>query len=98
MADNTQDSVRISMKVWQVDDDEPPLPQFTDLVGEVRFPTGGDSRLVGEPRRAGWYTSPAIFDITFDDIYFTPIPEPTSASLTGLGLLGLAVWRRRGRV
>ncbi len=39
-----------------------------------------------------------LFDVTGLSITYTPVPEPaTTALIAGLGMLGVVVWRRRGR-
>ncbi len=38
---------------------------------------------------------PGIVDVTFDDIYFTPIPEPTCFVLAALGVIALAACGRQ---
>jgi hypothetical protein len=55
---------------------------------------GGGSYSLGQA--ATWSTvADGVLDVSFDDISAITIPEPSSALLTALGLLGLTVWRRR---
>jgi hypothetical protein len=73
-----------SMKAWKVGDPEPPLPQLT--VVDSTYAAGGLGIF------ANLYTNnisvPTLVDGTFDDVSFTPIPEPSSVTL-GVVAIGM---------
>jgi hypothetical protein len=66
-----------SMKAWKVGDPEPAAPQFTAV--DNTYAAG----LVGVT--ASVFTNnisvPTPVNATFDDLFFTPIPEPSSVIL-----------------
>ena len=80
----------LSLKMWREGDPEPDLPQFNFRDSANSTGQFGVWSFIG----SNWQ-EPAQANAFFDDIYFTPIPEPSSALLIGLGFLGLAVGRRR---
>jgi hypothetical protein len=41
------------------------------------------------------FAGPPIYDVTFNSLVLSPVPEPGTMALAGLGLSGLLVFRRR---
>jgi hypothetical protein len=75
---------QFSMKAWKLGDPEPTAPQFTVIdntyaVGAVGISASAFTNNISVPTPV---------DATFDDIFFTPIPEPASAIL---GIVAAAV-------
>jgi hypothetical protein len=80
---------QLSMKVWRVGDPEPDSPQL--MFADSNFSTGTFGI---QTSRNVYFPDPARISATFDDIYFTPIPEP-STFLLALVALGVAGgWRK----
>jgi hypothetical protein len=73
-----------SMKAWKFGDPEPATPQFTAIDNTYAFGAAGVSASVFTNNIA----VPTPVDATVDDIFFTPIPEPSSAML---GIVAAAV-------
>jgi hypothetical protein len=80
------------MKAWKVGDPEPAAPQFTAVDNTYAFGAVGVS--------ASLFTNnisvPTPVDATFDDILFTPIPEPSSAILGIVAAALLCAFSIRG--
>jgi len=92
----------LGLKFWAATDPEPAAPQLIALTTQQPVALSGTgiglglyaSEVTSVPIEfPGIATSPAISG-SFDNVSFSPIPEPTTASLLALGLLGLAVRRR----
>ena len=83
----------ISLKYWQPGEPEPSAPQLTAI--DTGIPPFAEDASIME--LAVTHFSEATFPVSasFDDVYFTTIPEPTSLSLTGSGALCFALRRRR---
>jgi hypothetical protein len=79
---------QLSMKVWRVGDPEPDSPQlmFTDS----NFSTGTFAIQTNVDQS---FPDPARISATFDDIYFTPIPEPSTGIMLLLGMAALLTHR-----
>ena len=79
------------MKAWKLGAEEPSTPQWTY--------TDPSSLAPGTLAVGAWHwggaTPPGIVDAVFDDLYFTPIPEPAGAALLILGSVGIATVARR---
>ena len=79
------------MKAWKLGAEEPSTPQWTF--------TDTSSLSPGTLAVGAWHwggeTPPGIVDAVFDDLYFTPIPEPAGAALLILGSVGIATVARR---
>ncbi len=80
----------LSMKVWRDGDTPPETPQLI-RTDEDPLPAG----MVAITSYIDVRNPPVRIDATFDDISFTPIPEPSTAVIEVFGLLGLAASRRR---
>jgi len=94
----------LGLKFWAATDPEPSAPQLTALTTQHLVTLSGTgigvglyaSEVISVPTEfPGIVTSPPISG-SFDNVSFSPIPEPTTASLLALGLLGLAMRRREG--
>lgn len=75
---------RLSMKVWRAGEPEPAEPQlvvFDDLLsgGQIALAASVSPTELGQPTK---------IDVTFDDVLFRAVPEPTTI---GLALLGFPV-------
>jgi hypothetical protein len=81
----------ISIKYWRPGEPEPAVPQLTASDTGIP-PFQADASRV---ELAVWHesASPFVLSAAFDDVYFTPVPEPSTVSLVLLGLLGLASLR-----
>ena len=82
---------QLSMKAWPVGHTEPLAPQYT-VTDLTPLPDGG---LAVVTSVSGFDNSSRFLDAAFDDIYFTPIPEPSSAVLLLGGLFGLTAFQRK---
>ena len=82
---------QISVKFWKVGDPEPAEPQFT--VTDDSLSSGSIFVSSDVSHNDDFLPSPA--NGTFDDIYFTFIPEPSTFILAVLGLIGLVGCARR---
>jgi type II secretory pathway pseudopilin PulG len=83
----------ITAKMWRVGEPIPDEPQVRRL--DAKYPTGqfGVVSFIG----TNW-NEPAQVDAFFDDIYFTPVPEPSSVALLLAGLAACwASWRKCAR-
>ncbi|MCO6046645.1 PEP-CTERM sorting domain-containing protein [Aeoliella sp. ICT_H6.2] len=82
---------QLSMKVWRDGEPEPTQPQlaFTDATLPVgRFALQTNINFASD--------TVGPINTTFDDVYFTPVPEPSTALMT-TGLIGMLLglrWRR----
>jgi len=78
-----------------VDGPEPPYP-FSDYSFDITPVVSGGGTF--QLRFAG-VDNQEVLNLGVDnvDIAFTPIPEPTTLALFGLGLAGLVAWRRKRR-
>jgi len=92
----------LGLKFWATTDPEPAAPQLTALTTQQPVTLSGTgfglglyaSEVISVPIEfPGIATSPAISG-SFDNVSFSPVPEPTTALLLGLGLLGLAIRQR----
>ena len=85
---------QLSMKIWRDGDPEPTTPQLmaTDL---TPLP---DGQLGVASYVATGHEFPFSINATFDNIYFTPIPEPSACVLLFLGItFAVSGVRRRPR-
>jgi hypothetical protein len=80
----------LSAKIWRAGEAEPDKPQLEFRDGTYSTGQFGVDSFIGSNWQQREHAS-----AFFDDIYFTPIPEPSSALLIGLGSVGLAFWRRK---
>ena len=74
----------LSVKIWPAEGPEPDRPQLE--IRDSANPTGqfGAWSFVG----SNWQV-PDYANAFFDDIYFTPVPEPSALILSALAFLGL---------
>jgi hypothetical protein len=82
-----------SMKAWKVGDPEPATPQFTATDNTYALGALGVSASVSTNN----ISAPTPVNATFDNLDFTPIPEPATVVLGAVALaslLGIA-WRPR---
>jgi hypothetical protein len=78
----------ITMKAWPASQPAPDSPQFSLI--DATYSSGLFG--IGASGYEGWHTS-----ATFDDISFTPVPEPSTTVLLIFGaVLGSALGRGRG--
>lgn len=94
--DLPNDGTQLSLRVWKPGTPEPTTPQLSVVVPESLGP-GVLGFAISNPLSA---TDNATISATFDDVYFTPVPEPGGLRLglsAVLGLLPLSagLWRRR---
>lgn len=76
---------QLSMKAWKPGEMEPAVPQWTAVDSVL---TGGLFG-VGANRYSPGPEPPSVVSATFDDVYFTPIPEPHAALLVVVALAAL---------
>lgn len=70
----------LSMKAWKAADPEPTSPQLTLVDSTIQNGLFG----VGANEFAPLPHAPTVVSATFDDIYFTPVPEPATNSLAAV--------------
>jgi hypothetical protein len=75
---------QFSMKAWKVGDPEPATPQYTAVDNAYSVGAVGVSASIFTNN----ISAPTPVDATFDDIFFTPVPEPLSAIL---GIVAAAI-------
>ena len=82
---------QLSMKIWRDGGPVPTTPQLME-VDPTPLPDGqlGVASWVGTA-----HSSSFPIDATFDDIWFTQIPEPATILLAIFGMTSVCCWRRR---
>lgn len=83
----------LTLKAWKAGDPEPMAPQIS-LLTDLN-PAGRIS--VGASFPGGHQIEPSLVSAHFDDLYFTPVPEPVSFLLATAGALIWTASRRRMR-
>ncbi len=83
---------QLSMTAWKLGEPKPLVPQWTYT--DPTSLAGGAIGLIT------WHwaleqTPPGIVDVTYDDINFTPVPEPTCVLLAVIGVIALAAHGRQ---
>jgi hypothetical protein len=84
---------QFSMKAWKLGDPEPAVPQFTAIDDTYAAGVVGVTASVFTNNIS--VATPV--NTTFDDIYFTPIPEPSSAALSIAASIFLCLCNARVR-
>jgi hypothetical protein len=83
----------LTLRVWPVTGPEPAGPQLA--IRETAYSAGGFGLGANISHLHG---GRQIVNATFDDLYFTPIPEPSTPSMGLLALIGLAARRIQRRL
>jgi hypothetical protein len=79
----------LGFSAWASGDVPPAVPQLNFTLDAANsFSDQGGFGLTA------YAASDGVFSASFDNVTFTPIPEPSTALLIGLGLAGMAARRR----
>ena len=82
---------QLSLKAWKAGDAEPAQPQLEITDSTHQLGTIGVTSAV----QIDQIQTPVVLSSHYEDIYFTPVPEPSTLVLTMLALVGLLVYARR---
>ncbi len=93
--DLPDDRTQLSLRAWPSGGPEPTEPQLSVVVPGSLGP-GALGFAVSNPLSA---TENATISATFDDVYFTPVPEPSGLGSGVLGMMGLlTLWQVRSTI